>query len=163
MKVIKKWDLFSWLCLGWVEFFPLYDLCDFLMSPPQCCPSIFPVKTLHNVILTKIFHKGGGALGEVRVEFPSIVNFEDWLSSAFCFLQNKKWTGGFYSQSPAFLCFLQCAPLKCVLLCLRPGVRTLEHVFRSFTFIFLCVGIWTGFQYCTKIWFLLFAFITLMH
>lgn len=106
--------------------------------------------------------------GEGKLEFPATEKF--WrlvaLNVCLCFLQNKKWTGGLYSPITCLPCISCDAHLLNVSSCvLDEEYEHLSTCFRSCTckfFFLFCVWIWTGFQYCTKTWFLLFAFISLM-
>lgn len=125
-------------------------------------PFFFPSSD-NTIIVTKNLPYRGMSWERGKLEFPATENLETRICQRlpFCFLQNKTWTSGLLSSDHLpFLYFLQCSPAKCVLLRLRRGVLTLEDVFRSCTCKFLFfVWIWTGFQYCTKTWFLLFEFV----
>lgn len=179
-NIIKKWWLWD-LSVASFFFFArggglnisslLLDYLFFLswswmiewVSPPRCCPSSFSTKTLHTVIVAKIFHVRDVLECKTWIPPPiTLVNFipengfMNWTISCFRFLRHgspsKIVLCPLYPQSPAFLVLpTMHTCLMCPLCVLGEESRHLlsmyfTHVHATCWLFSFCMCVWTGFQ-----------------
>lgn len=133
------------------------------VSPPHCCPSSFSTKTLHTVIVAKIFHVRDVLECKTWIPPPlTLVNFipengfMNWTISCFRFLRHgspsKIVLCPLYPQSPAFLVLpTMHTCLMCPLCVLGEESRHLlsmyfTHVHATCWLFSFCMCVWTGFQ-----------------